>query len=236
MVSDVNINTALTQQQKTNNATAQLSTDFSQFLNLLTIQLQNQDPLSPMDSTEFTNQLVAFSGVEQQINANQKLDDLIALQLGNSMGQALNYVGLDATYVSTEASFDGTNPVNVKYAFDDPPASATFRIENEDGDVVYEKKLEDLSVGQKDFTWDGKMKNGEMAEKGTYTLRIDALDGAGKSVKSTTVVSGRVRGVETQGGSMFLLIGERAVSLGNVINVALPKDPDTGPTDGGTET
>lgn len=237
MVSDVNIGSVLTQQQKTDNATKQLSTDFAQFLNLLTVQLQNQDPLSPMDSTEFTNQLVAFSGVEQQINSNQKLDDLIALQLGNSMGQALGYVGMDATYVSSEATFDGVNPLKAKYALEAPAATATFRVEDESGKVVYEKKIDDTTVGQKDISWDGKLKDGTMAKAGTYTLRIDALDGEGKAIKNTTVVSGRVRGVETQGGTMFLLIGDRAVSLGNIINVAIPKDPeaDPAPDDGGTD-
>ena len=79
MVSDVTINSALNQQQKTESAKTGLAEDFAQFLTLLTVQLQNQDPLSPMDTTEFTNQLVAFTGVEQQINTNQKLDSLVAM-------------------------------------------------------------------------------------------------------------------------------------------------------------
>ena len=107
MVSNVTINTALDQQSKTAAAQDKLATDFSQFLSLLTTQLQHQDPLSPMDTTEFTNQLVAFTGVEQQINTNQKLDSLVSLQLGNAMGSALGYVGLDVSYISSEFYNDG---------------------------------------------------------------------------------------------------------------------------------
>ena len=86
MVGDVSIGTALNQQAQTNSSSVGLASDFNQFLILLTTQLQHQDPLSPMDTTEFTNQLVAFSGVEQQINTNQKLDSLVSLQLGNAFG------------------------------------------------------------------------------------------------------------------------------------------------------
>ncbi len=68
---------------KTNQSGLKLADDMQQFLTLLTTQLQNQDPLSPMDSTEFTNQLVQFSQVEQQITSNQKLDSLLALQLAS---------------------------------------------------------------------------------------------------------------------------------------------------------
>ena len=113
MVSDVTIGTALNQQANTAASTASLAEDFSQFLQLLTIQLQNQDPLSPMETNEFTNQLVAFTGVEQQINTNQKLDSLVALQLGNSTGQALGYIGNDISYISSEFNYDGTNDVTI---------------------------------------------------------------------------------------------------------------------------
>ena len=100
-------------QNKTNSSTVKLADDFQQFLTLLTTQLQNQDPLSPMDSTEFTNQLVQFAQVEQSINSNQKLDDLVALQLSSISSVALGYVGMDISYISSDMHNDGTNPVEV---------------------------------------------------------------------------------------------------------------------------
>jgi len=74
MVTTTSISGLTTDAQKTTASKASLSQDFDDFLQLLTTQLQNQDPLNPMDSNEFTNQLVQFSQVEQQINSNQKLD------------------------------------------------------------------------------------------------------------------------------------------------------------------
>ena len=100
MASDVTITGALQNAQNTQQQSVTLAEDFSQFLTLLTTQLQNQDPLSPMDSTEFTNQLVQFSQVEQQINSNKKLDNLVQLQLASVSNVALGYVGLDISYIS----------------------------------------------------------------------------------------------------------------------------------------
>jgi flagellar basal-body rod modification protein FlgD len=221
MVSEVNIGTAIDQQSKTAGATSKLAEDFTQFLQLLTVQLQNQDPMSPMDTTEFTNQLVAFTGVEQQINTNQKLDALVSLQLGNAMGSALGYVGMDVKYVSSEFNYDGAAPVDISYAFNGEPVSAKIRVLDEDGKVVYEENAE-RSTGKHEFTWDGTLTAGGTAEPGTYKIALDALDIDDKGVTSTIVVSGRVRGVETQGGALFLLIGDRAVSMGNVLNVSQP--------------
>lgn len=223
MVSDVTIGTALDAQSQTAQAQTGLAEDFADFLTLLTVQLQNQDPLSPMDTTEFTNQLVAFTGVEQQINTNQKLDDLVALQLNNAMGSALGYVGLDASYVSGEFFSDGETPVTINYALDGVAVEATIRIEAEDGTLVFETPGA-TSAGSQEFIWDGLDNFGNPVEPGTYSISIDALDANDGAVGFSTVVEGRVRGVETQNGLIFLLIGERAVSLGNVLNVSLPEE------------
>jgi len=226
MVSDVTIGSALDSQSKTAQAQTGLAEDFAQFLTLLTVQLQNQDPLSPMDTTEFTNQLVAFSGVEQQINTNQKLDDLVALQLNNALGSALGYVGLNASYVSSEFFSDGENPVKINYALDGVAVDADIRILNSTGDVVFEGPGQ-TAAGSHEFIWDGLDNFGNPVEPGTYNVQIDALDFDDVAVGSSTVVEGRVRGAETQGGLTFLLIGERAVSLGNVLNVSEPDEPTT---------
>ncbi len=221
MVANVTLGTALDQQSKTQAAKSGLAEDFSQFLNLLTIQLQNQDPLNPMDTTEFTNQLVAFTGVEQQINTNQKLDSIVSLQLGNAMGSALGYVGMDVSYVSSEFNYDGSTDAKITYALDGQAVKGKVRIYDEAGVLVYETDAE-TSVGKHDFAWNGLDKNGKPAAAGTYEVKVDTIGPDGKAVGYSTVVSGRVRGVETQGGLVFLLVGARAVSTGNVLNASNP--------------
>lgn len=216
-VSNVSIDTALNQQTKTGLANNKLAEDFTQFLTLLTIQLQNQDPLSPMDTTEFTNQLVNFSQVEQQINSNQKLDSLVALQINNALGNALGYVGMDVTYLSSEFHYEGAGPVDINYALNGQAVDAKMRIYNEQGDLVVEKVLQ-KTAGSNDLTWDGKDAQGKAVPAGTYNIKIAATDIDGEAVSSSTVVEGRVHGVETQNGQVFVLVGERAVPISSILN------------------
>jgi flagellar basal-body rod modification protein FlgD len=211
-----------TDAQKTINQKASIAQDFDDFLRLLTTQLQNQDPLNPMDSNEFTNQLVQFSQVEQQINTNQKLDSISALQLSSSISAALGYVGLDASYVSNEASFDGETPVNITYSLERASRIAKMSIIDDKGETVYTKDVA-TTVGQNKVTWDGKDNDGNVMPDGTYTIQIDALDPDDAAVKSTIVVQGLVRGIETQDGTIHLLVGDRAVPIANVLNAAQPK-------------
>ena len=227
MTSDVTLTKAIEAQQKTSNSATQLAEDFDSFLQLLTTQLQNQDPLSPLDTNEFTNQIVAFSGVEQQINTNQKLNDLVSLGIGNSFSSSLNYVGLDVSYLSSEMYYDGNKPVEISYAVDGNATDTTINIYSEGGDLVYSQKI-DASQGAKDFTWNGDKKGGGKVPPGTYSIRIDAVDAAQKPVKTSTVVTGHVKGIETQNGTTFLLVGERAVSVANIIKAKEPENPPLG--------
>lgn len=209
---------AQTAQQRTS-----LSADFSQFLTLLTTQLQNQDPLAPMDSSEFTNQLVQFSQVEQQINSNQKLDSLLQLQLASISSVALGYVGMDVSYLSAEMNFDGTNPVRIDYALGESAQVAKIKVTDEEGDVIY---LADApkSVGKNNMLWLGKDNDGNTVEPGTYTVSIEAAAADGTPIDTSTVVTGRVKGIESQNGVVYLLIGDRAVSLATVVNAKVPEE------------
>lgn len=221
MVSDVNFTTVASEQQKTARASSALADDFAQFLNLLTVQLQNQDPLEPMDSTEFTNQLVAFTGVEQQINTNKKLDSLVSMQLNNALTSALNYVGMNVSYLGSELAYDGTSPAHINYALDTQASDAKIHILDEGGDIVFSANVSG-SAGANDFTWDGSTKTGGPAPAGTYSVRVEALDHNDNPVSSSIVVDGRVRGVEQQNGSIFVLVGERAVPVASILNAKEP--------------
>jgi len=226
MVSDVTLSGSITDAQKTNQSGFKLAEDFSQFLTLLTTQLQNQDPLNPMDSSEFTNQLVQFSQVEQAINGNQKLDSLVNLQLASISSVALGYVGMDVMYRSADMNYDGETPVQVNYGLSEDAFKAEVNIFDEAGSLVYSEDVP-KTVGAHEFVWDGSHIGGGQVEPGTYSVHIDAFDKNDKVIDTSTVVSGRVRGIESQDGLIFLLIGERAVALGNVINATVAPETAT---------
>lgn len=231
MVSDVTTTSALTNAQRTQNQSITLADDFSQFLQLLTTQLQNQDPLEPLDSNEFTNQLVQFSQVEQQINANSKLDDLVALQLNNAITSSLGYVGLDISYISAEVAYEQGRPTTIEYNLEGAAQTSNINIFNEEGNLVFSGDGE-TDAGVHEFTWNGTDFLNNQLPSGTYTVSIDALDATENVVETTTVVTGKVKGVEQQNGVVFALVGERAVPITQILNAVRPDEPET-TTDGG---
>lgn len=222
MVSDVTLSGAINSANNTSQSAVTLAEDFSQFLQLLTTQLQNQDPLSPMDSNEFTNQLVQFSQVEQSINTNSKLDDLVSLQLNGATSAALGYVGLDVSYVSAEIGFDGTNPVDLKYSLDTPATTSKLNIFDEGNNLIISLDAE-KSAGVHNFTWDGKDSSGQLVPEGTYVFTVDSFDAQDEKIETTTVVKGRVKGIESQDGVVYALVGERAVAIPSILNASLPE-------------
>lgn len=231
MTSDITLSSTAQKAQNTANQAVTLAEDFSQFLQLLTTQLQNQDPLSPMDSTEFTNQLVQFSQVEQQINSNQKLDNLVQLQLASISTVALGYVGMDISYLSAEANFDGSTPVTINYSQSKVASQAKINIYDATGALVFSESAPN-AAGRHEFVWDGKTTGGQALEPGTYTVSIDAVDAEeGKPIDIQTAVSGNVRGIETQNGVIFVLVGERAVPLSSILQARVPDAavPETAP-------
>jgi flagellar basal-body rod modification protein FlgD len=220
-VSNVTTSGAANSAANTASSTVKLAEDFQQFLTLLTTQLQNQDPLSPMDSTEFTNQLVQFTQVEQQINTNAKLDNLVAMQLASISSVALGYVGMDISYISSDMNYDGETAVDITYALASEAVTSKINIYNESGDLVYSADAP-KNTGMNTFTWNGIQTNGEPVGKGTYTVKIDAVDKAGAAIENSTVVTGHVDGIETQNGVVYVLVGERAVPISAIVNANLP--------------
>ena len=134
----------------TASATTQVAGNMKEFLGLLTTQLKNQDPMNPMDSTQFTQQLVEYSQVEQQINTNSKLDTLNQLGLNQSLSLALGYVGKDINYTSADLSFDGTDKVNISYNLPSVATNAVASIRDANGNVVYTQPVS-TTAGMSNF-------------------------------------------------------------------------------------
>ena len=226
MVSDVTINSALLGSQQSDASQSALAEDFNDFLSLLTTQLQNQDPLDPLDSSQFTDQLVAFTQAEQQINTNQKLDSLIALGLGDSFSASQSYIGSEVSYVSTEFEHTGA-PSRIRYSLPETASLSNIFVLNEAGEVVYSADGIQ-TAGVHEFVWNGELDGGGIAVPGTYQIRVDALNANEDPIQTTTVVSGIVRGTESQNGQIFLLIGDRAVPLSNILNTSQPINQGAG--------
>lgn len=204
-------------------AGASLAEDFGNFLSLLTTQLQNQDPLEPMDSTEFTNQLVAFAGIEQQIKSNDRLETLTGLGGADVFSSALGYIGLDISYTGDELYFDGTNPADISYELDGQPAGVNLFVRDSNGGIVYSQPLQANNLNGR-IEWDGTLNTGGVAPAGAYTINVEATPAVeGEDVTATTVVSSRVTGVEMQGNTLTAIIKDRAVPVDKILSARQPQ-------------
>ncbi|OAN48181.1 flagellar hook capping protein [Paramagnetospirillum marisnigri] len=199
---------------KSTAAKATLGTNFNTFLNMLTTQLKHQDPLSPMDSTQFTNQLVQFSSVEQQINANSNLEKLISLQTATQTAQAIAYVGQTVEVAgSTLPMQGGTAPFS--YTLDGNASSVEIQIKNSSGNVVF-KTNGDTASGRHDLKWDGTNSSGEAQGDGLYTIAVVAKDKEGKAMAASTTVTGLVTKLTndaTNGATLELGAGDKGAKI-----------------------
>lgn len=205
-----------------------LVSNFETFLSLLTAQLKNQDPLSPLDSNEFTAQLTQMTGVEQQLLTNDLLTSLLAAQQGAGLNGATNYIGKDAT-----AAFAATKLEDGKaqwsYELAASAGTATLQVLDSSGRVVWTGPAPDRTSGTHDFVWDGKTTaGGQLADGGVYSLKIVAKNGT-TDVDAQVLTRGRVTGVEMYDGVPYLTIGTSIVPVTAVIGLDEPRTTTTTP-------
>jgi flagellar basal-body rod modification protein FlgD len=195
----------------TNSATKQLSETFDNFLLLLTKQLQHQDPLSPMDTNEFTSQLVQYTEVEQSISTNKKLEDLLALQGTNQAMAAMSFLG--TTIEAESYKIDLSNGSSTfEYEMSTPTTGTTISILDSSGKLV--RVLEgQKAAGSYTYDWNGKDANGNALPEGVYTVQVTGKNHDGTSVEFSTRAVGKVSGVEIRDGQVLLSLGALQVPL-----------------------
>ena len=215
--------TSVTQTPSTTGAAAtsraSIANNFDTFLLLLTTQLKNQNPLDPLDTNQFTQQLVQFAGVEQQIRSNENLEALVNLNKASQLSTAMNYVG--ATITADGATSALKSGVATWYVSAPRNAAATINISDSTGNVVFTHDTT-REAGTNGFTWDGKMSNGQTAPEGQYTIKISAKDASGQGVNISTQFSGVVDAVDLSGSQPLLMVGTALISLDKVKAVQKP--------------
>ena len=195
-----------------------LSDNYDTFLVLLTAQLQNQDPLAPMDSTQFTQQLVQFSQVEQQIRTNEQLEGLAGQYQAASAGAALSYLGKDAIIEADETYLAG-GEANWAYRLPETASSMTIQVKDMQGRVVYETNTAARGSGEHLFTWDGTKTNGETAADGVYQISITAKNAADTAITPTISVRETIMGVDFSGTTPVVITPSGTRELSTIRSV-----------------
>ena len=199
--------------------TTGIADNFQTFLTLLTTQLQNQNPLDPLDTNQFTQQLVQFAGVEQQLKSNDQLKALVAMQKSAQSTEALIYVGQTVTVDGATSKFDKSATWNLNAAKD--TSVSTISITNAAGVTVYSGNIA-LKAGDSSFVWDGKSNDGTQNIAGAYTLTATGKDANGQTVAISTEVQGVVDSVDMTSSPPLLSIQGSNYTTDKVKRVVRP--------------
>ena len=203
---------------KVDSGRARLAENFEMFLTLLTTQLRNQDPLSPMDGNQFTQQLVQMTSVEQQLLSNDLLRQ-IAGRGDNAFTEAVDLIGKGVTAESPDATLTANGAT---WSFDLPYAAKSVKLEiyNAGGTKVWEGPASSLAKGRQSVEWDGQI-GGKAAPPGVYTLKVAAVDSQGAAMKTPIYTEGLVTGVEEKDGAILLSVGRSTIPMSKVQSVWL---------------
>lgn len=200
----------------------QLNEDLNQFLTLLITQLENQDPLEPLETNEFTSQLVQFASVEQQIQQNANIEQLIALQSAGLVSNMVNFIGTTIEASGQVVPLEN-GTAEFTYNLETNAKDTTITIRNAAGLNVFTTQGE-LSAGKHSFTWDGKDLNGTPQPDGAYTVIVSAQDFEGNLVNVGHTIFGRITSAGADNGTVTLFMGDIPTTMDQILSIK--EDPN----------
>ncbi|WP_108459671.1 flagellar hook assembly protein FlgD [Devosia naphthalenivorans] len=214
-------NVSATGTSKVATSRATMADNFDTFLNILTTQLKNQNPLDPLDTNQFTAQLVQFTGVEQQLKTNEFLETLMLSTQNTAKSEAVSYIGKQVTASGKTGELNDEKKATWAFNAETTVPNAVVTIKDSKGSVVY-SETGSLNAGPGTFLWDGKTTTGTTAPNGIYTIDIKGTSLSGSSIEVTTSSVGVVTGVDFTGDVPILTIGSRKVAISDVTDVRVP--------------
>ena len=195
-----------------------IASNFDTFLTLLTTQLQHQNPLDPLDTNQFTQQLVQFSIAEQEVQQTQSIQDLVGLQKRAAIAGTAQWLGASIEAPIQQLTLSG-GKASCAYTIPADLKEATLTVRDRNGAIVLQKSVE-ASAGTYQFTWDGRDGDGDPVTDGAYTVDIAGKDKSGAAVAITPMARGQVTGVKLDDGAISLMIGDTKIPLDSVRKIA----------------
>ena len=198
---------------------ASIADTFDAFLTLLTTQLKHQDPLAPMDSNQFVQQLVEFSQVEQSIKTNSQLADLLKTESTSQSLAALNYVGRTVEAAGTASPLAANGKAEFGYTMPAGASDATIGILDSSGRVIYSAPA-DKTPGKHSFVWNGTDSSGNaVPTDGVYQIGVVASKADGTALEVPTTIVARVSGIATDPSGYALMLGPVSIAISDVVAV-----------------
>jgi flagellar basal-body rod modification protein FlgD len=217
--SGVGTTTNAAAQATLNSGLGTIANNYTSFLQLLTTQLKNQDPMSPMDTDQFTQQITEMTGVQQQLLSNQLLQQLVNQNQG-SVTSAVNLIGKAVTANGSTAMLQN-NTATFAYNLPVQAAKVTGTVTDSNNTVIWSGQLSGTGAGPQNFTWNGENTAGQGQTNGNlYTLSVTATSAAGQAITPTTTVQGTVSAVQQINGQTLVTVGSDQVPLSSVTGVS----------------
>lgn len=193
-----------------------------QFLKLLVTQLRYQDPLNPMESTEFTSQLAQFTSLEQLYNLNSSFEGLKNAMTSQNNYQAVNLIGKSVIASGNTLRVQDTRVLNQgSYILEGPAGQVKISIYDKDGILVKTLDKTAVEAGLNPINWDGLGLYGQTVSDGDYTFEVKAYDGIGEMVEAAVYIEGEITGLTFgPGGSTSLLMHGLVINLDDVLEIA----------------
>jgi flagellar basal-body rod modification protein FlgD len=212
--------TAATAQAAGLDGAQQLAGNFDTFLQLLTTQLQNQNPLDPLDTNQFTQQLVEFASVQQQVDMNTNMQTLITLQQTNAATSALQLVGANVTVSGSSATLSKATGSPAQWSLNAAaPATGQITITSSTGQTAYTGTIA-LNAGSQTYTWNGQGNNGVTWPDGSYNISVTAAGANGQPVTVSSQVQGVVSAVNVSASPPTLTVGGQNVPITSVQSIS----------------
>ncbi|MDI1344579.1 MAG: flagellar hook capping FlgD N-terminal domain-containing protein [Pseudolabrys sp.] len=201
-----------------------IASNFTTFLQLLTAQLKNQNPMDPLDTNQFTQQLVQFAQVEQQMKSNEQLTSLVALEKSASSTTALAYVG---STVVVDGSVTALTSSGATWSFNvAKPSTASITIKDSTGQTAYTGTFAG-TPGVMNFTWDGRGNDGKSWPAGNYTMSATAVDANNQSVGIATEVQAVVDSVDLTQDPPTLSVNGQNYTMDKIKRIVRPTTTTT---------
>lgn len=196
---------------------------YEQFLTLLLTQLENQSPLDPLETEEFTAQLTSYSMLEQDVAANENLEKLITLMEGNSDFNTVAYLGSEVTFAGEYAPIQNAR-ANWDYTFEEAVSSYTIEVTNIDGETVYSAEVNDpTQIGTYAFSMDALESAINVTEGEVLSLSVIGVGEEGKAAKATISGKAIIESVDSSSGSPILEAGGLSLNINNITGVKVPQ-------------
>jgi flagellar basal-body rod modification protein FlgD len=189
------------------------------FLKLLITQMRYQDPLSPMDNSQFLSQMAQFSSLEQMQNLNESFDQSMLLSQSLNNSSAAGFIGRHVRASGDGVTLGTTGSAELGYFLPTDAATVTLTVLDDQDREVRTLVADGTTAGAHRLEWDGTDLDGRRVAAGSYTFKVSAKDADGVDVNATSVVTGLVQGITFKNGSAYLLVDGREVSLSEVLEV-----------------